>query len=99
MPDYLCNKPIDLLIASALRADDFNDDSLGRSLDDVYEAGVTELFARVASNALKVCGIRYQFVHLDRVVPSTRTANMKAATRTLKPSASLTVTRATIVRT
>lgn len=65
MPDYLRNKPVDLLIGPGLSAEDFNDDSLGRSLDDLYEAGVTELFAKVASNALRVYGIQHEFVHLD----------------------------------
>lgn len=65
MPDYLRNKPIDLLIAPGLSADDFNDDTLGRSLDDLYASGVTELFAKIASKALTVYGIRHQFVHLD----------------------------------
>jgi hypothetical protein len=39
MPDYLRNKPIELLIAPGLSAKDFNDDALGRSLDDLYAAG------------------------------------------------------------
>ncbi len=65
MPDYLRNKPIDLLIGPGLQAEDFNDDTLGRSLDDVYEYGVTELFAHIASHALQVYGIEHQFVHLD----------------------------------
>jgi transposase len=65
MPDYLRNKPIDLLIAPGLSADDFNDDTLGRSLDDLYARGVTALFAKIASKALKVYGIQHQFVHLD----------------------------------
>jgi len=46
MPDYLRNKPVDLLIRSDLVANDFNDDTLGRSLDDLYTYGVTEIFAR-----------------------------------------------------
>jgi len=65
MPDYLHNKPVDLLIDPALCAEDFNDDSLGRSLDDLYQAGVTEVFAHVASRALEVYGIKHRFVHLD----------------------------------
>ncbi len=65
MPDYLRNKPVDLLIRSDLDADDFNDDTLGRSLDDLYACGVTEIFASVASKALRVYGIEHQFVHLD----------------------------------
>jgi transposase len=65
MPDYLHNKPVDLLIDSDLTADDFNDDTLGRCLDDLYAAGVTEVFYQVASQALKVYGIRSRFKHLD----------------------------------
>jgi len=65
MPDYLHNKPVDLLIDPDLTADDFNDDTLGRCLDDLYAAGVTEVFYQVASQALQVYGIRSRFVHLD----------------------------------
>jgi transposase len=65
MPDYLHNKPVELLIGPGLSAEDFNDDTLGRSLDDLYESGVTELFAGIASQALRVYGIEHQFVHLD----------------------------------
>jgi transposase len=65
MPDYLHNKPVDLLIDPDLTADDFNDDTLGRCLDDLYAAGVTEVFYRVASHALQVYGIHSRFVHLD----------------------------------
>lgn len=65
MPDYLRNKPVDLLIGPGLSAEDFNDDTLGRSLDDLYEKGVTELFAGIASHALGVYSVEHQFVHLD----------------------------------
>jgi len=65
MPDYLRNKPVDLLIRPGLEPEDFNDDSLGRCLDDLYACGVTEVFASVASKALSVYGIEHKFVHLD----------------------------------
>lgn len=65
MPDYLRNKPVDLLIRPGLEPEDFNDDSLGRCLDDLYAYGVTEVFASVASKALSVYGIEHKFVHLD----------------------------------
>lgn len=65
MPDYLHNKPVDLLIDPDLTAADFNDDTLGRCLDDLYAAGVTEGFYQVAAHALQVYGIRSRFVHLD----------------------------------
>jgi transposase len=65
MPDYLYNKPVDLLIDPDLTAEDFNDDTLGRCLDDLYDAGVTEVFFGVAAHALRVYGLRPSFVHLD----------------------------------
>ena len=66
VPDYLHNKPVDLLVDLALTAEDFNDDTLGRCLDDLYAAGVTEVFYKVAAHALQVYGLRSDFVHLDR---------------------------------
>ena len=64
-PEFFDNKPIDLLIREGLTAEDFNDDSLGRALDKLYDAGITEVFAHVASRALGVFGIEHDFVHLD----------------------------------
>ena len=65
MPDFLHNKPVDLLIGPGLSAEDFNDDTLGRSLDDLYKAGVTEVFAQTASKALSAYKIEHDFVQLD----------------------------------
>jgi len=65
MPQFLHNKPVDLLIAPELTAEDFNDDTLGRSLDQLFANGVTEVFAKVARQALKVYGIAHRFYHLD----------------------------------
>jgi transposase len=64
-PEFFTNKPVDLLIREGLQAEDLNDDSLGRALDRLYEAGVTEVFAWVASHALQVYGLQHRFVHLD----------------------------------
>jgi transposase len=64
-PNYLHNKPVDVLIGEGLVAEDFNDDSLGRSLDDLYEKGVTEVFAWIATPALQHYGIKVKFTHLD----------------------------------
>ncbi len=68
MLQYMANKPVDLLIAPGLEAEDFNDDTLERSLDQLDEAGVTEVFTWGARRALGVYGIRHRFHHLDRVV-------------------------------
>ncbi len=65
MPQYLHNKPVDLRVAPGLGAEEFNDDRLGRSLDQLFEAGVTEVSAQVARQALAEYGIAYRFFHLD----------------------------------
>jgi hypothetical protein len=46
-----------LLIREGLTAEDLNDDSLGRSLDMLYDADITQVFFCVASHALSVFGI------------------------------------------
>jgi len=65
VPQYMHNKPVDVLIGEGLEAKDFNDDTLGRALDRLYEVGVTEVFAQVARRALGVYGITYRTYHLD----------------------------------
>ena len=48
-PEFLNNKPIDLLLGTdGLTADLFNDYSLGRCLDKIHEYGTTKLFAELA---------------------------------------------------
>jgi transposase len=65
MPEYLENKPVDLLIREDLVASDFNDDTLGRALDELFQAGITELFARVAQRAVDTYKIDVDFAHTD----------------------------------
>ena len=55
------NKPVDLLVGEGLVADEFNDEPLGRALDEVHQAGVTELFARVASEAVEVFEVESEY--------------------------------------
>ncbi|MGB9880232.1 MAG: IS1634 family transposase [Anaerolineae bacterium] len=63
--EFFANKPLDRLLRPGLTAALLNDDSLGRALDILYEAGPTEIFAQVASHALRLWGIQHRFVHLD----------------------------------
>lgn len=65
MPEYMKNKPVELLIGEGLKAEDFNDDTLGRALDELQQAGVTGLFASIAAEAVKVYGIETEYLHLD----------------------------------
>lgn len=64
-PEFFRNKPIDLLIGAGLEADDLNEESLGRALEHLYAAGVSEVFAAICAHALQVFGIEVRFAHID----------------------------------
>lgn len=64
-PEFFHNKPVGLLIREGLTAEDLNDDSLGRALDMLYNADITQVFFCVAFHALNVFEIEHDFVHLD----------------------------------
>ena len=58
-PEFFDNKPVGLLIRESLTAEDLNDDSLGRALDILYKAGITQVFFCVAFHALNVFEIEH----------------------------------------
>lgn len=64
-PEFFDNKPVDLLLGEGVDAEDLNDDCLGRALDQLFQHGVTEIFAVVSAKALEVFGIETQSAHLD----------------------------------
>ena len=64
-PEFFSNKPVELLFRSELSPADFNDDSMGRALDTLFENDITTIFGKVASHALSCFGIKHRFFHLD----------------------------------
>ena len=64
-PEFFHNKPVDLLVGEGIEASDLNDDCLGRALDQLFQQGVTEVFASVSARALQVFGIETRYAHLD----------------------------------
>jgi transposase len=64
-PEFYRSKPIDLLVGEGIEAEDLNSDSLGKALDHLYQAGISEIFAAVCAHALRVFGIVVRFAHLD----------------------------------
>jgi transposase len=61
---FFANKPVERLLRPGLTAEMLNDDSLGRALDRLYEAGLTDIFSQAASHALRLWDIHHRFVHL-----------------------------------
>ena len=62
-PEFMATKPVELLIRGGLKADDFNDDVLGRTLDKLCENGPESAFMRITANAYNECSGR--FLHGD----------------------------------
>jgi transposase len=65
MPEYMENKPVKLLTGEDLEASDFNDDTLGRALDELFQAGITELFAQIAQDVVRTYNLDVAFAHTD----------------------------------
>lgn len=63
--EFFCGKATEHLLGAGIKPEHLNDDRLGRVLDKLFEAGLTELFVRVAGKAAQRFGISTQSVHLD----------------------------------
>src|SRR5271166_5619082 len=59
---FFATKPIEHLLGPGIRAEDLNDDCLGRTLDWLYAHDPTVLFAGIARRAF---GIGVRQVHVD----------------------------------
>lgn len=64
-PQFFATKPVDILIGPDVHAEHVNDDVLGRSLDQIFEFGATELFFKIAMQSTVRLGISPTFSHLD----------------------------------
>jgi transposase len=65
VPHFFQNKPTSRLIAPAIQASHLNDDTLGRTLDTLYDFGVTALYSLIAATAAQRLGLAPTFAHLD----------------------------------
>ncbi|NEO74528.1 IS1634 family transposase [Moorena sp. SIO3H5] len=53
------------LLGEGIQPEHLNDDRLGRVLDKLYDAGLTEIFIRVALSAASKFGVKMDSFHLD----------------------------------
>jgi transposase len=65
VPRFFQHKPTQRLVAPGIDAEHLNDDALGRALDTLYTAGVTELYSLLAATAAERLGLAPRFMHLD----------------------------------
>jgi len=76
-PQYFEDKPIAQLLGKDIEAKSINDIALGRSLDKIYEYGSSDLFSKIASNAVKTLGISSKIGHLDSTAFATHIEKQK----------------------
>jgi transposase len=65
VPRFFQHKPTSRLIALRVTPEQLNDDALGRALDTLYAAGVTELYSLIAATAAQRLGLAPRLAHLD----------------------------------
>jgi len=64
-PLFFKDKPLKQLFGRDVEASWFNDDTLGRTLDRLFDYGVSELYEKIAKKALQVLGLTPSTIHLD----------------------------------
>src|SRR5215831_1908164 len=65
VPQFFADKPVEHLLGPGIRAEQLNDDCLGRTLDWLYAHNVTTLFAGLALRARKAFGVTAVRLHAD----------------------------------
>lgn len=69
-PEFMKNKPMELFFRNDLKPEDFNDDTLDRALDRLYENNPTSIFMHIALKTAEKFGIERKFLHLDTTTMS-----------------------------
>jgi len=63
--DFFKDKPLKQLFNKDINWQYFNDDSLGRTLDKLYEYGVTNIFEKIAKNTIDTLNIKVNALNID----------------------------------
>ena len=64
-PEYHSNKPLDTLIRSGIKSEHVNDKVLGRTLDKLYQLGVSDIYSALAQKVVKKLKLPCKSAHLD----------------------------------
>lgn len=63
--NFFNGKAIEHLLGDEVKAEYLNDDKLGRVLDELYAAGIGEIFIEVVLAVVKIYSIEIAYAHLD----------------------------------
>lgn len=64
-PSYFENLPTERLLGKGILPKDINEDTVGRTLDRIYEYGPTKLFTEIALKVMKKLSVEPLLLHLD----------------------------------
>lgn len=64
-PDFFRDKPVEKLLANGIKAEEVNDDKIGRVMDKLYEISSNEFWTKIVLNTLKKYEINTKYSHLD----------------------------------
>ncbi|MEB3312278.1 MAG: IS1634 family transposase, partial [Snowella sp.] len=62
---FFQGKAIEHLLGEGIKAEYLNDDRLGKSLDELYESGLSEIFVAISLQAVNRFGVKQETGHLD----------------------------------
>ena len=64
-PLFFKDKPMQTLFGKEVSAEQINDDALGRTLDSLYDYGVSELYQKISHKAVSILGLAPSAVNMD----------------------------------
>ncbi|CBJ91863.1 transposase [Xenorhabdus nematophila ATCC 19061] len=64
-PDFFKHKPVERLIGAGIMAEHLNDDVLGRTLDALFDHGVSEIYQVIAEPVIDKLALKPDSIHLD----------------------------------
>lgn len=65
VPEFFADKPVDRLIAEGIQAEHLNDKILGRALDSLYDAGVSDLYLNLGIKVVNHLKLPCKALNLD----------------------------------
>ncbi len=65
IPPIFADKPIEHLLGEGRKAEEINDDKIGRVMDDLYEYSLESLWTSLAINTINKYEIKTKYSHLD----------------------------------
>lgn len=65
VPSFFTNKPVERLLGEGVRAEQLNDDTLGRTLDALHDADPTTVYASLSAQTCQYLGLKPTCAHLD----------------------------------